>query len=26
MKNLADEVEFLNTGSVVNLYFHKWRQ
>lgn len=23
MKNLADEVEFLNTGSVVNLYFHK---
>jgi len=23
MKNLADEVEFLNTGSIVNLYFHK---
>jgi serine/threonine-protein kinase RsbW len=23
MKNLADEVEFLNTGSTVNLYFHK---
>jgi serine/threonine-protein kinase RsbW len=23
MKNLADEVEFVNTGSTVNLYFHK---
>jgi serine/threonine-protein kinase RsbW len=23
MKNLADEVEFQNTGSTVNLYFHK---
>jgi serine/threonine-protein kinase RsbW len=23
MKNLADEVEFQNTGSIVNLYFHK---
>lgn len=23
MKNLADEVEFLNTGSTVNLYFRK---
>ena len=23
MKNLADEVEFQKTGSIVNLYFHK---
>lgn len=23
MQNLADEVEFLDTGSTVNLYFHK---